>query len=65
MTQSSGQLPPGTAFDLFRGTAPVRNDEEEAYPTEVCGGTLVVSHVCARTNALTMHGTDPTGRPEH
>jgi hypothetical protein len=31
----SGQLPPGTAFDLFRGTAPVRNDEEEAYPTEV------------------------------
>jgi len=35
LLSTTGQLPPGTAFDLFRGTAPVRNDEEEAYPTEV------------------------------
>jgi len=32
--QNQGQLPPGTAFDLFRGTAPLVQDEEEAPPAQ-------------------------------
>lgn len=31
--QGQGLLPPGTAFDLFRGTAQSARDEVEAYPT--------------------------------
>jgi hypothetical protein len=35
--QSQGLLPPGTAFDLFRGTAQSARDEVETYPTQVLG----------------------------
>ena len=31
--QTQGLLPPGTAFDLFRGTAQGQQDEVERYPT--------------------------------
>lgn len=28
----SGLLPPGTQFDLFRGTAAMKQDEDDMYP---------------------------------
>lgn len=37
----SGLLPPGTQFDLFRGTAAMKQDVEDMYPTTL-GHTIKV-----------------------
>lgn len=38
----SGLLPPGTQFDLFRGTAAMKQDVEDMYPTTL-GHTIKVT----------------------
>lgn len=40
----SGLLPPGTQFDLFRGTAAMKQDEEDMYPTTL-GHTIKVGFI--------------------
>lgn len=40
----SGLLPPGTQFDLFRGTAAMKQDVEDMYPTTV-GHTIKVTGI--------------------
>lgn len=37
-----GLLPPGTQFDLFRGTAAMKQDEDDMYPTTL-GHTIKVN----------------------
>jgi hypothetical protein len=49
--QSQGLLPPGTALDLFRGTAASARDEVETYPTQLAAkvtfGAKTHPEVCA------------------
>lgn len=40
-----GLLPPGTQFDLFRGTAAMKQDEDDMYPTTL-GHTIKVNCQC-------------------
>ncbi|KAL9996504.1 hypothetical protein Hdeb2414_s0695g00936631 [Helianthus debilis subsp. tardiflorus] len=39
--QHQGLLPPGTQFDLFRGTAAMKQDVDDTYPTTL-GHTIKV-----------------------
>lgn len=41
----SGLLPPGTQFDLFRGTAAMKQDVDDMYATNL-GHTIKVSCRC-------------------
>jgi len=44
--QGQGLLPPGTAFDLFRGTAHSARDEVETYPSQVGVAVLCRAVLC-------------------
>ena len=48
----SGLLPPGTQFDLFRGTAAMKQDVEDMYPTTLMHTIKV--EMCLRPGILLM-----------
>lgn len=53
--QSQGLLPPGTAFDLFRGTVQSARDEVEAYPTvpdHEVRNNACTTHICIRKDCV-------------
>ena len=45
MPALSGLLPPGTQFDLFRGTAAMEQDVDDMYPTTL-SHTMKVRCIC-------------------
>ncbi|CAM8959086.1 unnamed protein product [Rhodiola kirilowii] len=55
--QHQGLLPPGTQFDLFRGTAAMKQDVDDTYPTSLAH-TIKVSHMDlgACQSVLTING---------
>lgn len=42
--QHQGLLPPGMAYDLFRGSAPTKVDDADAAPTQVAATIKVPGH---------------------
>ena len=55
--QSQGLLPPGTAFDLFRGSAQSARDEVETYPAHLHAKVPFGSKSHAECAAFSPDGT--------
>lgn len=49
----TGLLPPGTQFDLFRGTAAMKQDVDDMYPTAL-SHTIKVSYPYLRHSFMEM-----------
>lgn len=59
--QSQGLLPPGTAFDLFRGTAASARDEVETYPTQLAAKVVFGAKTHPEVNCNTNNSHRPGG----
>ncbi|GBF96087.1 hypothetical protein Rsub_08963 [Raphidocelis subcapitata] len=55
--RSQGQLPPGTSFDLFRGTATSARDEVEAHPSQLAAKVTFGSKAHPECAAFSPDGT--------
>ncbi|MFS7996671.1 hypothetical protein Hanom_Chr12g01132591 [Helianthus anomalus] len=61
--QHQGLLPPGTQFDLFRGTAAMKQDVDDTYPTTLGHTIKLVSDPFVTAMLSKTQGAGEAHRP--